>query len=191
MRTVYYCFAAILWLVSMAPAQQGPGQPILLSVPAGAPLRLYLTKKVSKRPGAPVEAKLLEPIYAFDREVVPAGTFAHGEVGRVQPVGKWQRVRAILNGDFTPLRSAELEIDGLTLPDGRQLPTHTAGTAPLTSIYAEPSKKQTRKASPQSQNGGILGTGKQMAKDQIRVFFSSREVNGGRPFGDGRCSGRY
>src|SRR5260370_887551 len=64
---------------------------ISLSVPSGAPLRLYLTKRLSKRTGAPVEAKLLEPVFAFDREVIPAGTVAQGQVSRVQPVGKWQR----------------------------------------------------------------------------------------------------
>ena len=31
---------------------------VALNVPSGAPLRLYLTKRVSKRVGAPVEAKL-------------------------------------------------------------------------------------------------------------------------------------
>jgi hypothetical protein len=57
-------------------------------------------------PSAPVEAKLLEPVFAFDREVIPGGTAALGKVVRTQPVRKWQRVSAILNGDFTPLRRA-------------------------------------------------------------------------------------
>ena len=70
--------------------------------PSGAPLRLYLTKRASKRVGAPVEAKLMEPIFAFDRQVIPAGTIALGSVSQTQGVGKWQRVTAILNGDFTP-----------------------------------------------------------------------------------------
>ena len=36
-----------------------------LTVPAGAPLRLFLTKRVSKKKGAPVEAKLMESVFAF------------------------------------------------------------------------------------------------------------------------------
>src|SRR6202521_4123750 len=70
---------------------------ISLNMPSGAPLRLYLTKRVPKRVGAPVEPKLLEPIFAFDREVIPGGTIVQGEVSRTQPIGKWQRVRTILN----------------------------------------------------------------------------------------------
>jgi hypothetical protein len=139
---------------------------ISLRVPSGAPLRLYLTKRISKRAGAPVEAKLLESVFAFDREVIPAGTVAQGEVSRVQPVSKGQRVRAIVNGDFTPLRSAEVEFTHLILPDGRQLSTHTVETVGLNSIYTEPSKK--------SKSGGVLGAAKQTAKDRINGAIESR-----------------
>jgi hypothetical protein len=147
---------------------------ISLNVPSGAPLRLYLTQRVSKRTGAPVEAKLLESVFAFDREVIPAGTVAQGRVSRVQPVGKWQRMRAILSGDFTPLRSAQLEFTTLTLPDGHTVSTHTVETAGLNSIYIEPSKKKKQKAQPPNPNGGILGTAKQTAKDRINGAISAR-----------------
>ena len=153
-----------------AQTDEAPPQ-ISLSVPSGAPLRLYLTKRLPKRLGAPVEAKLLESVFSFDREVLPIGTVALGQVNRVQPVGKWQRARAIVNGDFTPLHLAEVEFTTLILPDGRKLATHTVETVGLSSIYTEPSKKPSKKKSqttqPQNQNGGILGTAKQTAKDRI------------------------
>jgi hypothetical protein len=76
-------------------------QTIPLAVPASVPLRLYVTKRVSKRMGAPVDAKLIAPVYAFDHEVIPAGTEAIGRVSRVEPVSKWARTRAILGGDFS------------------------------------------------------------------------------------------
>src|SRR5438270_2633811 len=90
-------------------------QNVSLIAPAGAPLRVYLTKRISKRAGAPVQAKLVEPIYAFDREVVPAGCAVLGRVSRVEPVGKWQRVWAMMGGDFTPLKKAQVEFTALTL----------------------------------------------------------------------------
>jgi hypothetical protein len=140
---------------------------ILLDVPSGAPLRVYLTKRISKRLGAPVEAKLLAPVFAFDREVIPAGTVVQGEVSHVQPYGKWERARAILNGDFTPLRRAEVAFSTLILGDGRKVPMQTMETLGLNSIYTEPSKKtKVQKPRPQDQNGGILGTAKQTAKDK-------------------------
>src|SRR4051812_39935608 len=94
------------------------GQPstIPLTVPAGVPLRLYLTKGVSKRAGAPVEATLLAPVYVFDRKVIPSGARVLGHVSRLQPVSKWERTRVVLGGDFTPLRVAQIEFTSLVLP---------------------------------------------------------------------------
>ena len=91
---------------------------VSLRVPDGTPLRLYLTRRVSKRAGAPVDAKFLTPLYAFDHEVLPAGTPVLGHVARVWLVSKWQRARAILGGDFSPLRFAEIEFTSLLAPDG-------------------------------------------------------------------------
>jgi hypothetical protein len=137
---------------------------------------LYLTTRVSKRRDAPVEAKLLEAVFAFDREVIPAGAVAVGKVSQTQPVGKWQRTRAILNGDFTPLRRAEVQFTTLKLPDGRELATHTAESMALNSIYIEPSprKKKDQKATTQNPNGGILGTAKQNAKDRLNAAINHR-----------------
>ena len=162
--------------VAQAPPDEGASK-VLLNVPAGAPLRLYLTNRVSKRAGAPVQAKIMEPVFAFDREVIPAGTVALGRVSRTQAVGKWERVRAILNGDFTPLRRAEVEFTTLKLPNGRELATHTLESMGLNSIYIEPSTKKKKKdhnAQPQNQNGGILGTAKQAAKDRIKGAINAR-----------------
>src|SRR5579864_8454558 len=168
------CISLLPALATAQTAANEETPKISLSVPAGAPLRLYLTKPVSKRAGAPVEAKLLESVFAFDREVLPAGTIARGQVSRVQPVGKGQRFRAIVNGDFTPLRTAEVEFTTLILPDGRQLSTHTAETVGLNSIYKELSKKKNQKALPQNPNGGVLGSAKPTVKDRITGAISSR-----------------
>ena len=177
MKAVLGILAAAFIPLASLPAQTAADEEtpkISLSVPSGAPLRLYLTKPVSKRAGAPVEAKLLESVFAFDREVIPAGTVAQGEVSRVQPLGKMQRFRAIVNGDFTPLRRAEVQFTTVTLPDGRKLPTHTVETVGLNSIYREPSKKKKQNATPPNQNGGVLGTAKQATKDQISGALNSR-----------------
>src|SRR5262249_32130808 len=96
-------------------------------------------------------------------------------VSRTQPVGKWQRMTAILAGDFTPLRRAQIEFTGLRLPDGRELSTHTVETMGLDSIYIEPSNKTKRhRARPQNQNGGIRGTAKQTAKDRVNAAINAR-----------------
>src|SRR6202035_2767566 len=52
--------------------------------------------------------------------------------------------------------------------------THTVETVGLNSIYMEPSKKKKEKAQPPNQNGGILGTAKQTAKDRINGAINAR-----------------
>jgi len=139
---------------------------ISLIVPAGVPLRLYLIKRVSKRSDAPVEARLLTSVYAFDREVIPAGTQVLGHVSRVQPVSRWERIRAILGGDFSPLHVAQIEFTSLLLPGGRAMELHTFESPGLKSLVPlKPPKQpsQNRRVN----NGGLPSAGKQKARDQI------------------------
>jgi hypothetical protein len=65
-----------------------------------------------------------------------------GKVSRTQPISKGQRFRAILNGDLTPLRLAQVEFTTVKLPDGHELAIHTVENIGLNSIYVEPSTKK-------------------------------------------------
>src|ERR1043166_3282804 len=94
---------------------------IPLTVYPGAPLRVYLTKRLTKRLNEPVHARLIEPIFAFDREVIPAGTEVLGRVSQLVPASKFARTMAIIGGDFTPLQQARVEFTTLMLPEGRQM----------------------------------------------------------------------
>ncbi len=80
------CIAtAALFLVTLQ-ASQAAGESqtpnVTLTVPSGVPLRLYLTKRIPKRMGASVEGKIMETVFAFDREVLPAGSAVSGRVMR-------------------------------------------------------------------------------------------------------------
>src|SRR5260370_28484470 len=98
--------------VGLALAQE-PSRKAPLTVPAGTPLRLYLTKRIPRRLNAPVQAKMLAPLYAFDREVVPAGTDVFGTVTRFRAVPTEDRTRAMMSGDFTPLHLAEVRFTSI------------------------------------------------------------------------------
>ena len=144
-----------------------------LTAPAGMPLRLYVTKRFSKRKGAPVVAKVLDPIYAFDQQEIPAGAVVLGSVSRTHPVTKWERAQAILRGDFTPLRISEVEFNSLVMPDGRTLSVRTAETEGLNSIYEEPRKKKPTKQNPAA-SGGALGTARQALQDRLNAQVNGR-----------------
>jgi hypothetical protein len=185
MKAVILVFSFVFSIVPALKAIQpdgGESKKIDLAMPAGAPLRLYLTKRISRRAGEPVEGKTIEPVFAFDREVVPAGSLVSGKISRAPSVSKWRRVQSILNGDFTPLRNAVIQIDTLTLPDGTKRSIRTEEAPALSTLFNEPStKKQKQKTQqqrpqplPQEQNGGILGTAKQTAKQKLDSEISSR-----------------
>ena len=62
-------------------------------------------------------------------------------------ISRWQRVRAILNGDFTPLHTAPIEFTTIVMPDGSRLPLKAAESPGLNSIVSSrPPKKQTNTA---------------------------------------------
>ncbi len=112
-----------------------------------------------------MKARLLEPLFAFDRQVAPAGSDVIGHVSRLQRVAKMKRTQAILDGDFTPLHNAEVEFTTLVLPDGRRMPLHTLESVGLNTIVPlhPPKPGSARPAG----NTGVLGTGKRQAQAQV------------------------
>lgn len=127
-----YVFAACLAMlccgVRIDFAQDGPTGPdaLPLTIPVGAPLHIILTKKVPvKRPGVPVEGKVAENIYVFDRLVIPAGSLVTGQVTKVDSAPRKQRALAIANGNFTPLRHAHVDFNTLMDADGKRIPLQT------------------------------------------------------------------
>src|SRR5690348_17087908 len=99
---------------------------IPLEVPAGTPLPVVLDKEVRiQKSGQPIHGKIAEPVYAFDRLVVPAGSEVTGSVTRIAGVPAMKRTMAALDANFSPTREVEINFDQLVLPDGRRVPLHT------------------------------------------------------------------
>src|SRR5712672_2651247 len=96
-------------------AQSG-ADPISLLVKAGTPLSVALDERVRiERVGQRVSGTIVNPVYAYDRIVVPTGTKVLGVVAELKdpPVGL--RVRVALGGDFTPARLVVLVFDTLVI----------------------------------------------------------------------------
>jgi hypothetical protein len=85
-----------------------------------------LTQKLKSKLNEPVHGKIVDPVYVFDRQVIPSGTEILGKVTALQSVGKWKRVSSMLAGDFTPLHDPEITFDMLVLPDGKEIPINTS-----------------------------------------------------------------
>jgi hypothetical protein len=171
-----FCFFVCLAASCYGAAQQNAAViSIPLHVPAGTPLRVYLTKKVPYRTGALVEGKFAAPVWSFDRVVIPAGTLILGHVTRLRPVPRLVRVSALVSGNFTPLKQAEVSFDQLILPDGRKIDIHTDESIALPGLYRPPKpEKHPRKA--QAGNAIVNKTGKlgQFAESQVSARLSGQ-----------------
>ncbi len=175
--------SAILSLCQIAAAQQTAAieqkVDLPLQVPVGTPLRLYITHKVSYRSDATVEAKFIEPVWAFDRIVIPAGTVAEGQVTQLKPVKGIVRASAIVGGNFTPLKQAEVSFTSLVLPDGRRMSLETQESLGLATLYAPPRPKKASakvKKQPQS-NSGRMAAMRQFIRQQTQSQLNA-QLNG-------------
>ena len=103
-----------------------PSLSIPLTVPEGTPFQMVLDKEVRiRKVGQPIRGKIAEPVYAFDKLVVPAGSEVIGKVSRIGSVSAQQRTVAALNANFSPARDVQIEFDELMLANGRRVPLQT------------------------------------------------------------------
>ena len=106
-----------------------PLQNIDLIVPKGTPIQVALDDEVTVgKPGQNIHAQVVEPVYAFDKLVIPAGTEAFGKITQIEATPKGKRTEAALNADFTPARKVHVEFTELVLKDGRHIAIETSVT---------------------------------------------------------------
>jgi hypothetical protein len=113
-----------------APPPPAPAPVTLeMSVPAGTPIKVALDSEVRIRKlGQPIHGKTMEPVYAFDKLLIPLGTTVTGKISGIDAVGKKRRILEAMNGNFSPIRAVHVQFDELVMADGRQLPIQTVAT---------------------------------------------------------------
>jgi len=107
-------------------APKPENQTVNLIVPAGTPLEVALQSEVRVgKVGQAVKGKIVEPVYAFDKVVVPVGAVVDGKIDRIDSVSAGKRTAAALNADFTPSRHVDILFDNLILPGGKNIAIQT------------------------------------------------------------------
>lgn len=98
-----------------------------LTVPKGTALQVVLDREVRVRSvGQPIHGHLIEPIYTFDRLVLPVGTEVTGQISQIESLSAGRRTLAILDANLTPARRITVEFTELSLGDGRRIPVETS-----------------------------------------------------------------
>jgi hypothetical protein len=145
---------------SATPAFPKNGPSIPLTMPAGTPLKVVLDQEVRiQKAGQQIHGKTAEPIYAFDKLLVPAGSDVTGKVAAIDSVSKKTRTLAAMNADFSPNRGVHIALDELVLKDGRHLPLH---------ILVSPGSSAVLRFVPASEKPqGKVAAGKESAKGKV------------------------
>src|SRR5260221_1997300 len=113
-------------------AQETDSEKETVVVEPGNNLRAALEKGVRlKAVGQPITAKLIEPVYAGEALAIPAGSTIKGHVSSISKAPMRKRTRRLLNGDFTPPKTARVPFDQLVLSDGTSVPIHSDSAAGL------------------------------------------------------------
>ncbi len=144
-----------------APAPTPPPAPTIpLTVPAGTPLKVALDQEVRIREvGQPVHGKVLEPVYAFDKLLIPTGSEVTGKVSAIEGVSKAARTVAAMNANFSPTRQVRVEFDELHLADGRKIPLQTVVSPASGVLQFVPAGEKEKQ--------GIKNAGKNMASRKV------------------------
>ena len=100
-----------------------------MSVAAGTPIKVALDAEVRVREvGQAIHGKTAEPVYAFDKLLIPAGTEVNGRIAAIDAVSKKVRTLDAADGNFSPRRNVHVQFDELVMSDGRHMALQTVAS---------------------------------------------------------------
>ncbi|MFL6354690.1 MAG: hypothetical protein ACJ74Z_22955 [Bryobacteraceae bacterium] len=136
-------FRVLLYFTAGLPACS---QIVPLVLPAGTPLQVQIQKRIRmKGVGQQIQGRVVQPVFVFDREVIPAGSEVIGHIAGFNPINRQKRFKAVLNGDLTPLHTPAIEFDALKLLNGKTMRVKTGMASQLGVIVPSGKRMQARK----------------------------------------------
>jgi hypothetical protein len=98
-----------------------------MSIAVGIPIKIALDSEVRVRNvGQPIHGKTVEPVYAFDKLLIPLGTEVSGKISAIDSVPARTRVLDATDGNFSPTRQVHVQFDELVMNDGRRIELRSA-----------------------------------------------------------------
>ncbi|MGA2359572.1 MAG: hypothetical protein ABSF66_11255 [Terriglobales bacterium] len=95
--------------------------------------------------GQAIHGKTVEPVYAFDKLLIPAGTVVNGKVSEIDGVPARTRVMDATDGNFSPARHVHVQFDELVMADGRHVALQTVASPAPDGILRFVSANETEK----------------------------------------------
>ena len=142
-----------------------------LTVPKGAALPVVLDREIRvQKMGQPIHGHLVEPVYTFDRLVLPAGTEVTGQILQIEGLSAVRRTLAALDANLTPSRKITVEFMELCLADGKHIPIQTSvtpGSGQVVRLVSAPENQKKKGAK------GAVTEKESEAKEEARRQFDS------------------
>ena len=141
-----------------------------MSVEAGTPIKVALDSEVRVRQvGQAIHGKTTEPVYAFDKLLIPVGTPVNGKVSAIDAVPKKIRALDATDGNFSPHRNVQVQFDELVMTDGRHIAVHSVSSPAPDGVlsFVSANEKQKKNKVEEAASGKISAT-----KQEIRRQWS-------------------
>ena len=132
------------------PAEQpATSRPVTMemSVPKGTPIKVALDSEVRiRKVGQAIHGKTIEPVYAFDKLLIPVGTTVNGKIAAIDPVLKRVRTLDAMDANFSPVRAVHVQFDELVMADGKHIPMQTVVSPSPTGVlrFVPANQKETK-----------------------------------------------
>ncbi len=143
---------------------------VALAVPTGTPIKVSLDAEVRVRNvGQAVHGKVVEPVYAFDQLVVPAGSEVFGKIVSIEHLSNKTRVLAGMDANFSPPRKVQVEFNELVLPGGRHVAMQTAvspASSGVLQFVPASTEKQGKVAQGKAKASREISAARQQIKDE-------------------------
>ncbi len=100
-----------------------------MSVAAGTSIKVALDSEVRVRSvGQAIHGKTIEPVYAFDKLLIPPGTVVNGKISAIDRVPGKTRALEATDGNFSPVRGVHVQFDELVMGDGKHVALQTVAS---------------------------------------------------------------
>ncbi|MGA8442138.1 MAG: hypothetical protein WB762_23800 [Candidatus Sulfotelmatobacter sp.] len=100
-----------------------------MSVAAGTPIKVTLDSEMRfRKVGQAIHGKTTEPVYAFDKLLIPVGTVVNGKISAIDSVPGKTRLLDATDGNFSPVRHMHVQFEELVMADGRHMLLQTVAS---------------------------------------------------------------
>ena len=152
------CFTLVCFCSRVAQPLWGQQKPLVIET--GIPLSVQLPRHAPMKVGAPLDCRLLYPVYVENQMAIPAGARLRGTVIRLD-ADRGRRIHGRLRGDFTPFAIPVVKFAELLLPDGSQESiVSDSATDGVAILHLSPP--------PNQKNGSFLSKQLAQAKQQVK-----------------------